>query len=105
MSPTRAEGCKPDTSRVPWGAMTPLARYLVLQIPGWLAVTAALIAVHWMTGWPAWIVPAGLAVFVAKDLVMYRVVRDSLRSPPAALVGARGRAVERLAPRGWVRVG
>jgi membrane protein implicated in regulation of membrane protease activity len=84
--------------------MTPLQRYLVLQLPGWVAVAAALIVLHWLTGWPAWIVPAGLGLFVAKDLVMYRLVRDTLRSAPPGLVGVRGRAVEALAPRGWVRV-
>jgi membrane protein implicated in regulation of membrane protease activity len=84
--------------------MTPFQRYLLLQAPGWLAVAAALAALHWLTGWPAWIVPAGLALSVAKDLVMYRVYRDTLRAPRPGLLGARGRAVERLAPRGYVRV-
>jgi membrane protein implicated in regulation of membrane protease activity len=84
--------------------MTPFQRYLLLQAPGWLAVAAALSVLHWLTGWSVWIVPAGVVVFVAKDLAMYRLVRDTLRSPPPALVGARGRVVERLAPRGWVRV-
>jgi membrane protein implicated in regulation of membrane protease activity len=84
-------------------AMSPFVRYLLLQIPGWLAVTAALAALHWLTAWPLWIVPVGLAVFVAKDVAMYRIYRDTLR-PPTGLVGARGRAVERLAPHGYVRI-
>jgi membrane protein implicated in regulation of membrane protease activity len=83
--------------------MSPFVRYLLLQIPGWLAVTAALAALHWLTAWPLWILPLGLALFVAKDVAMYRIYRDTLRPPPG-LVGARGRAVERLAPRGYVRV-
>jgi membrane protein implicated in regulation of membrane protease activity len=84
--------------------MTPFLRYLVLQLPSWVVVAAGLIVLHWLTGWPAWIVPACTALYVAKDLVMYRFVRDTLRSPPPRLVGVRGRAVEPLAPRGWVRV-
>ena len=84
--------------------MTPFLRYLVLQVPSWLAVAAGLIVLHWLTGWPAWIVPAGTALYMAKDLAMYRLVRHTLRAPPPALVGARGRVVERLAPGGWVRV-
>jgi membrane protein implicated in regulation of membrane protease activity len=84
--------------------MTPFQRYLLLQVPGWLVVAAALAVLHWLTGWPLWIVPGGVAVAVAKDLAMYRVVRDTLRPPRRGLVGARGRAVERLAPRGYVRV-
>jgi membrane protein implicated in regulation of membrane protease activity len=84
--------------------MRPFAHYLVMQLPGWLLVTAALAALHWLTGWPLWIVPAGLVLAVAKDLVMYRFVRHTLQPPRPALVGARGRAVDRLAPRGYVRV-
>jgi membrane protein implicated in regulation of membrane protease activity len=83
--------------------MSPFGRYLLLQIPGWLAVTAAMAALHWFTAWPLWIVPVGLAVFVAKDVAMYRVYRDTLR-PPTGLVGSRGRAIERLDPRGYVRI-
>jgi len=57
------------------------SRYLLWQVPGWLAVAAALAALHWLTGLPGWIVPAGLAAFVGKDLAMYPVVRDTLREP------------------------
>jgi len=80
------------------------SRYLLWQVPGWLAVAAALAALHWLTGLPGWIVPAGLAAFVAKDLAMYPVVRDTLKEPRPRLVGARGHAVERLAPAGYVKV-
>jgi membrane protein implicated in regulation of membrane protease activity len=81
-----------------------LARYLLGQVPGWIMVTALLSALHWLADLPAWIVPAGLALAMAKDLAMYRVMRPTLDPPPARLLGARGRAVERLAPRGYVRV-
>lgn len=84
--------------------MSPFVRYLILQSPGWLAITAALAALHWLTAWPPWIIPAGLVLFVAKDLAMYRVYRETLRPPRPPLVGARGRAIERLAPRGYVRI-
>lgn len=84
--------------------MTPFQRYLLLQAPGWLAVAAVLATLHWLIRWPAWIVPAGLALAVVKDVLMYRVYRGTLRPPRPALVGAHGRAVERLAPRGYVRV-
>jgi membrane protein implicated in regulation of membrane protease activity len=79
-------------------------RYLLLQAPGWLAVTAALAALRWLADVPWWTVPVGLALFVAKDLAMYPVMRDTLRPPRRALVGSRGRAVDRLAPSGYVRV-
>jgi membrane protein implicated in regulation of membrane protease activity len=79
-------------------------RYLLWQLPGWIAVTAALAALRWLLELPAWIVPIGVAAVIAKDLAMYRVMRHTLEPPRARLLGARGRAVERLAPVGYVRV-
>jgi membrane protein implicated in regulation of membrane protease activity len=79
-------------------------RYLLWQVPGWVVVAAGLAVLQWLAELPAWIVPAGVAAFMVKDLAMYRVVRDALLPPPDALVGARGRAVERLAPGGYVKI-
>ncbi len=79
-------------------------RYLILQAPGWIAVAAALAGLGWLAALPAWIVPVGVATVVVKDLAMYRFVRHALDPPRARLLGARGRAVERLAPTGYVRV-
>lgn len=81
-----------------------LARYLLLQVPGWIAVAAALAALGWLAGLPAWIVPVGVAAVVVKDLAMYRFMRHTLDPPRMRLLGARGLAVERLAPVGYVRV-
>jgi membrane protein implicated in regulation of membrane protease activity len=83
--------------------MSRLARYLLWQAPGWIIVAAALATLCWLAGLPAWIVGLGVTAVVVKDLVMYRAVRDTLQ-PPTGLVGARGRAVERLAPAGYVKV-
>jgi membrane protein implicated in regulation of membrane protease activity len=80
------------------------ARYLLWQAPGWIAVAAALAVLGWLAGLPAWVVPVGVAAVVVKDLAMYRVVRHTLDPPRTRLLGARGRAVERLAPAGYVRV-
>jgi len=79
-------------------------RYLLWQSPGWIAVTAALVALCWLAELPAWIVPIGVAAVIAKDLVMYPVMRHTLEPPRTRLLGARGRAIERLAPVGYVRV-
>lgn len=84
--------------------MNRFTRYLFLQLPGWVVMTAVLGVLQWLTGLPAWIVPAGLAAVVVKDLLMYRVTRDALGPPPERLIGARGRAVERLAPEGYVKI-
>jgi membrane protein implicated in regulation of membrane protease activity len=84
--------------------VSPFTRYLLMQTPGWLAVAAGLGVLRWLADLPIWIVPVGIAAFVAKDLAMYRVVRPTLRPPPERLVGIRGRAIERLAPTGYVRI-
>jgi membrane protein implicated in regulation of membrane protease activity len=80
------------------------AYYLAWQAPSWIVVTLALLLLAWLAGLPAWLVPVGVAAFVLKDVAMYRVLRHTLQPPRARLVGARGRAVEPLAPRGYVRV-
>lgn len=85
--------------------MTPrFRRYLLWQAPSWAAVGAALLALSGLADLPLWIVPLGVAAFVTKDMLMYPVVRHTLEPPRTRLVGARGRAVERLAPVGYVRV-
>lgn len=81
-----------------------LGRYLLLQAPGWIPVAAALAVLSWLAGLPAWIVPVGVAAVVVKDLVMYRALSPTLDPPVPRLLGTRGRAVERLAPSGYVRV-
>jgi membrane protein implicated in regulation of membrane protease activity len=83
-------------------------KYLLLQIPGWLA-TATVLAVLWH--WQ--LLSRGLALlcffaWVAKDLILYPFLRhayeDGAKSGSAALVGARGVAQEDLNPSGYVRV-
>ena len=78
--------------------------YLAWQAPSWIAVAAALMLLRWLADLPAWIAPVGVAVVIVKDLAMYRVLRHTLQPPRARLIGARGRAVEPLAPVGYVRV-
>jgi membrane protein implicated in regulation of membrane protease activity len=78
-------------------------RYVLWQVPGWIIAAAAIATLCWLAELPAWLVWAGVGAAVLKDLVMYRTVRDTLR-PPTGLIGARGRAVERLAPGGYVKI-
>jgi membrane protein implicated in regulation of membrane protease activity len=82
----------------------PFTYYLAWQAPNWVAVAAALVLLRWLADLPVWIVPVGVAVVIVKDLAMYRVLRPTLQPPRARLVGARGRAIEPLAPVGYVRV-
>ena len=83
-------------------------KYLLLQIPGWLA-TATVLAVLWH--WQ--LLSRGLALlcffaWVAKDLILYRFVRhayqDGAKLGSTALLGASGVAQGQLNPRGHVRI-
>jgi membrane protein implicated in regulation of membrane protease activity len=82
-------------------------KYLALQVAGWWLLALALLWVHALAGLPLWAAGALLALFIAKDLLLIPVL-DRVRHRPAASttipVGARGTAVERLDPRGYVRV-
>lgn len=84
-------------------------KYLLFQLPGWAVVGGLAWAAHGWLGLHPWIGAAALAIFVVKDVVLFRFVRDAYavtpRPPDAHLVGARGVAAEPIAPEGFVRVG
>lgn len=86
-----------------------LAKYLVLQVPGWLGVGALLAAgVRWWELDPR--LGAGLfAAWVVKDLALFPVLRRAYEpaeaSPAEALVGAHGVVMRALEPAGTVRLG
>jgi membrane-bound ClpP family serine protease len=87
----------------------PLLRYTLLQLPDVLFAALLLWAL-----WAWWDLDARLAalllaLWVAKDALMYPFVRRALSGGPArvgaeALLGAAAVAETELAPRGWVRV-
>ncbi len=85
-----------------------LAKYLLFQIPGWLAGAVILVALVEFDVLPRW--GAGLLFLglLAKDLVLYRYFRIAYTPATlhgtAALVGKEGTAEETLDPEGYVRV-
>lgn len=89
--------------------MTPLARYLVLQIPGWVAIVlgGAVLVRFDFVGWA--LVGGVLAVWVVKDMALYPFLRPHLfvdRGPPLGeLVGKTGEVATPIAPDGYVRLG
>src|SRR3972149_4758117 len=89
--------------------MDVLARYVLLQVPGWGLSALLLYALHRWAGVPGWIAAGLLILVVVKDALLYPLVRRAMVAPPrtgaAALVGGRGVVVSRLAPEGTVRVG
>lgn len=87
--------------------MSPWRKYLLFQIPGWLAAALILIlAVHWQ--WISWpLAIAGFALWVIKDLLFYPLLRRAYepdRTGAARLVGERGVAEGDLTPSGYIRV-
>lgn len=106
----------PERAAIPPPSLTPRAstlrvfgRYLGFQLPGWILVAGALLAaVRWwqLAESIAWLL---LALFVSKDLVMFRFVRRAYEPSTGegvrSLLGSNVVAHEALTPSGYVRVG
>ena len=88
--------------------MRAFPKYLLFQVPGWLLGVVLLVWIWPRTGLATWIGVALLAGWVAKDLVLYPLVRTAYlgRVPTGSerLIGASGKARDRLDPDGWVFV-
>lgn len=88
--------------------MPPLLRYALFQLPEIAAAAVLLWALWRWAGLPGWAAMALLAAWVAKDAALYPFLRGAYEPVPAgaaALIGRRGIARRRLAPRGTVAVG
>jgi membrane protein implicated in regulation of membrane protease activity len=88
--------------------MSPLTRYALFQLPG-IAGAALLVAALWRwAGLPIWAALVIVAAWVAKDAALYPLLRRAHEPAPegaAVLIGRRGVARRRLAPRGTVAFG
>jgi membrane protein implicated in regulation of membrane protease activity len=85
-----------------------LVKYLLIQFLSWVLWTLVLILVqHWIH-FPGWVIPAFIAVWVAKDIIMFPFVwraYDSERGErghPRA--GAQAVVVKKISPAGYVRI-
>ena len=83
-------------------------RYILLNIPGLVAVVLILIIIqHWVV-LPAWLFWSVIAFWVVKDVVLFPFVwraYDWNRAGRSdSLIGERGIAKERLAPSGYIRI-
>jgi len=83
-------------------------KYLLLQIPGGLVTATVLTALwHWQL-LPVWLVLLSFLAWVAKDLLLFPLLRrayeDGAATDSTALIGSRGVAQEELNPTGYVRV-
>ena len=86
-----------------------LAKYWAIQLPATVLAIAILLLVEDRLAWPQWVVWTIVAIWVAKDAILYPFVwRAFDPSDPAALPypmeGARGIAINRIDPSGLVRI-
>lgn len=92
--------------RTPWGSRIFL-RYLLYQLPGWALWSVVLLILQQLFVFPLWLVPAALAVWVAKDLILFSYVWMAYGAGHAAkrpLAGSRGVVVKSLSPEGYIRI-
>jgi membrane protein implicated in regulation of membrane protease activity len=89
-----------------WCRVRTLRRYLLFQIPGWLLAIAVLGALRAWARIEPWVLGLLLALWVAKDVALYPLVRKAYecdtKAGPEQLVGCTGVARERLDPSGYV---
>lgn len=85
-----------------------LRRYLLFQVPGWLVVGIGLaLAIRWWDLPLPWAL-AGLAAWLAKDALLYPIVRRAYEPnglAPHGPIGERGVADTAIDGEGWVRIG
>jgi membrane protein implicated in regulation of membrane protease activity len=84
-------------------------KYLLLEVPGWILGGLVALALHRWLDLSATLVGTLLAIWIAKDLVLYPWLKDALAGdavPEAEkLVGATGLVETPLDPVGIVRLG
>lgn len=88
--------------------MSPLVRYALFQLPGQAGAAVLVWALWRWAGLPGWAAFAIVAAWVAKDAALYPLSRAAHQPAPegaAVLIGRRGVARRRLAPRGTVAFG
>ena len=88
--------------------MSTLVKYLLFQLPGWVLAAVILSGLRYWVGIPGWVALGLFVLWVAKDLVMYPLLRTAyesgVKTGAERLIGARGVAQDEVSPRGYVRV-
>lgn len=86
-----------------------LAKYWAMQLPATVIVLVIALSLEDGLGWPHWIVWAIVAAWTAKDAVLYLFVWPAydpgyLTAFPYRMEGMTAVAVDRIDPRGTVRI-
>ncbi len=87
--------------------MSPLARYVLLQLPGTLLVGLGLLLFWDETELPGWVGVLVFVLWVAKDALLYPLLKrayEPTASGVPQLVGRCGVARDELNPRGHVQI-
>ena len=83
-------------------------RYTAFQIPGWIIATVGAFWLHESLDVPTSIAFAILAAWVIKDYLLFPFLRSAYevdrRLPIELMIGQKGKAVNELAPSGYIRV-
>lgn len=86
-----------------------LAKYIALEIPGWILVAGVLAFLVHRYDLDAWIAFTLFALWVIKDFALYPVLsiayEDANPEATEGLIGALGTATDRIDREGWVRIG
>jgi membrane protein implicated in regulation of membrane protease activity len=88
--------------------MSPPVRYALFQLPGIVGVAALAFGLWEWAGLPGGTALVIVAAWIAKDIILYRLLRRAHEPTPAgaqALVGRRGVVRRRLDPRGTIAFG
>jgi len=90
------------------GSARVLMKYSLLQVPMLLLVTVGLFLAYRYIGLPAWVAWTGSVLWLAKDMLLFPLVRRSYddrdQSNVHSMSGAQGHAVEALDNSGYVLV-
>lgn len=88
--------------------MTPLSRYILVQIPGWFAISLLLVwcvALQWLS---ISVAISLMAIWIIKDALLYPLCRIAFQTGPPtgakALVGKKAEVVTTLSPDGQVKI-
>ncbi len=90
----------------PWNSAV-LAKYVALQVPGWILLVAVMYIGRSVFGYPSWVIWAALAGLLVKDAAVYPFIwRSFVRSvadAPEPRIGAVGVVEKDLSPVGYAR--
>ena len=90
------------------GGWRVVAKYALLEIPSLALLIVILLLIRGWIGMPGWLFWGIVVLWVVKDVAMFPLVRKTYDPgaphPAGNLLGARGVARERLAPKGYIEV-